>query len=85
MDKELSVRFDAIEMQIKAVYQAVSETRADLMALMNNQHERLINDLGSLRSDFVNTRDFLLRDAAGRGRQWLDLEERVAKLERRDE
>ena len=42
----------------------VAATEARLMRLMNDQHERVINDLTMLRSDFVNTKDFLIRDAA---------------------
>ena len=53
-----------------------------LVARMNDQHERLINDLTLLREDFTNTKDFLMRDAAVRSRQWLDLETCVTKVER---
>jgi hypothetical protein len=86
MDEELKAHLEAMETRltgrINATYQALGEVRTDLMALMNNQHERLLNDLSGLRGDFQNTKGFLLNDAATRGRQWLDLEDRVTKLER---
>jgi hypothetical protein len=53
-----------------------------LLARMNDQHERLINDLNGVRRDFTDTKDFLLRDSATGTRRWLDLEERVNRLER---
>lgn len=75
----------AVNDSVAAVRDSVAASEARLMRLMNDQHERVINDLTMLRSDFVNTKDFLIRDAATRSRQWLDLEERVSKLERKDE
>jgi len=80
MDDELKRYLEAMELRLS---DAVAAAKGDLMTLMNNQHERVINDLGTLRRDFTSTKEFLLQDAALRGRQWLDLEERVAKLERK--
>ena len=61
------------------IYLAAMEVR--LLVRMNDQHERLISSLNALRSDFANTKDFLLRDSLVNGRRWLDLEARVSKLE----
>jgi hypothetical protein len=82
-DDELRHRLNAIERGLTALNSALGEVRNDLLARMNNQHERLINDINGLRNDYINTKAFLLQDAAGRGRQWLDLEDRVSKLEQR--
>ena len=82
MEKRLSDSIAAVHDRIGAVYAALGETRSELVALMNNQYERLINDVGSMRRDFTTTKGFLREDAATRSRQWLDLEERVSKLER---
>lgn len=48
----------------------------------NDGQERLLNRLASLEADFQNTRGFLLNDAVVAGRRWLDLDERVTRLER---
>jgi hypothetical protein len=86
-DDELRRRLDTIERglteRLVGLNAALGEARNDLMALMNNQHERLINDIVGLRNDYINTKGFLLQDAAARGRQWLDLEDRVSKLEQK--
>ena len=76
MDEELRAYLEAMEGRLMSKIDA-------LTGQMNNQHERLINDIGSLRMDFTNTKDFLLRDAAVRSRQRLDLEARVGGLERK--
>ena len=72
MDDELQRYLQAMEGRlgtqlrdaIAGVNDSVAATEARLMRLMNDQHERVINDLTMLRSDFVNTKDFLIRDAA---------------------
>ncbi len=42
---------------------------ARLMARMNDQHERLINAITSLRRDFQNTKGFLIKDSLVRVRK----------------
>jgi hypothetical protein len=55
----------------------------DTMRLeFNDGQERLLNRLGSLEADFQNTKGFLVSDAVVAGRRWLDLDERVTRLER---
>ena len=61
------------------------ELRSCLEAMrreINNGQERLLNRLASLKQDFQNTEGFLINDAIVSGRRWLDLDERVARLER---
>ena len=61
------------------------ELRAYLDAMrseFNDAQERLLNRLASLEQDFQNTKGFLVGDAIVSGRRWLDLEERVNRLER---
>lgn len=58
---------------------------ADLMALMNNQHERLIERLNSLARDFQNTKGFLIDDALVLGRRMSSVEKRLDNLERPSE
>lgn len=48
----------------------------------NDAHEKLLNRLASLEGDFQNVRGFLLNDAAVSSRRWLDLENRLSRLER---
>lgn len=54
---------------------------ADLMALMNNQHERLIERINSLARDFENTKGFLIGDALVIGRRVSGVEKRLDDLE----
>ena len=49
---------------------------------INDAQERVLNKLTTLEADFANTKDFLLRDALAAGRRWLDLDERVSRIER---
>ena len=61
------------------------ELRAYLDAMrseFNDAQERLLNRLASLQQDFQNTKGFLVGDAIVSGRRWLDLDERVNRLER---
>ena len=61
------------------------ELRAYLDAMrseFNDAQERLLNRLASLEQDFQNTKGFLVGDAIVSGRRWLDLDERVNRLER---
>ena len=61
------------------------ELRAYLDAMrseFNDAQERLLNRLASLEQDFQNTKGFLVGDAIVSGRRWLDIEERVNRLER---
>jgi hypothetical protein len=47
-----------IERGLTALNSALGEVRNDLLARMNNQHERLINDINRLRNDYINTKAF---------------------------
>ena len=61
------------------------ELRAYLHAMrreINDGQERLLNRLGALEQDFINTKGFLVGDAIVSGRRWMDLDERVGRLER---
>jgi hypothetical protein len=61
------------------------ETRkafAELMALMNKQHERLIEQIGSLTRDFHNTKGFLIEDALTLGRRMSNIENRLDDLDK---
>jgi hypothetical protein len=51
------------------------------VAQINDKLERILNRMTSLEGDFQNTKGFLVNDAAIGGRRWLDLEDRVTKLE----
>lgn len=55
---------------------------AALLARMNEGFERTLNRLESLEKDFANTKGFLVSDSLVASRRWLDLEGRVAELER---
>ena len=62
------------------------ETRAafaSLMTLMNDQHERLIDTMTSLRRDFQNTKGFLIEDSLVLGQRTTNLENRLDGLERK--
>ena len=62
------------------------ETRRTLDEMrqqINDGIERILNRLGSLETDFTNTKGFLINDALVTGRRWLDLEARVTALEGR--
>jgi hypothetical protein len=50
---------------------------------MNEGFERVLNRLEALEKDFTNTKGFLIGDALVTSRRWLDLEARVAELERK--
>jgi len=61
------------------------ELRAYLDAMrreFNDANERLLNRMASLEQDFQNTKGFLVGDALVTGRRWLDLDERLGRLER---
>ena len=61
------------------------ELRAYLDAMrseFNDAQERLLNRITGLEQDFQNTKGFLIGDALVSGRRWLDLDERVTRLER---
>jgi hypothetical protein len=68
MDEELRAYLEGME--------------ARILQRLNDVTERLSNRMGSLESDFQNTKGFLIGDAAVSSRRWLDLEERVTRIER---
>jgi len=53
-----------------------------MLVKINDGQERLLNRMASLEQDFINTKGFLVGDAIVSGRRWLDLDERVGRLER---
>jgi hypothetical protein len=55
----------------------------ELRQQINDGFECILNRLGSLETDFANTKGFLASDGLLAGRRWLDLEARVAALEAR--
>ena len=62
------------------------ETRdafATLMTRMNDQHERLLDMMTSLRDDFANTKSFLIGDSLVVGRRVRGIEDRLDDLEKR--
>lgn len=63
------------------------ETRAAfaaLMSRMNDQHERLINIITSLHTDFSNTKGFLIGDALVMGRRVRAVEDRLDDIEKKE-
>lgn len=62
------------------------ETKAYLdtmMARINDQFERVLGNIGTLKADFQNSKSFLVDDALIMGRQMLSLEDRVSRMERK--
>jgi hypothetical protein len=55
-----------------------------LMAKINDGQERILNRLVSLERDFMNTKGFLVEDAVVSSRRWLDMDDRVTKIDRGD-
>jgi hypothetical protein len=53
-----------------------------LVAQVNTKLEQILNRLTGLEQDFQNTKGFLVGDAVVSSRRWLDLDERVSRLER---
>lgn len=53
-----------------------------LLGQVNDNIERVLERMGSLERDFQNTKEFLVGDALISGRQRLDMETRITKLER---
>jgi propanediol dehydratase small subunit len=54
-----------------------------LRELVNIKLERILDEIGTLRTDFQNTKGFLLEDAIVLGRRTLTIEERLSRLERK--
>jgi hypothetical protein len=54
-----------------------------LLAIMNDQHERLIDTMTSLRRDFQNTKGFLIEDSLVLGQRTTNVENRLDRLERK--
>jgi hypothetical protein len=54
-----------------------------LTALMNNQHERLLDRLNSLARDFQTTKGFLIEDALTLGRRISNVENRLDDLDKK--
>jgi uncharacterized protein Yka (UPF0111/DUF47 family) len=62
------------------------ETKAafdSLMARMNDQFERLLDAMTSLRADFANTKGFLIKDSLVLGSRITNVEDRLDDLERK--
>jgi hypothetical protein len=71
--------------RIAAMDGRIGSMEGRIMAKINDGFERVVNRLSSLERDFLNTKSFLVEDAVVSSRRWLDMDERVTKLERRDE
>jgi hypothetical protein len=56
---------------------------AEMMVHMNDGFERVLNEIGTLKTDFQNTKGFLLEDAIVMGRRTLSIEDRLTQLERK--
>lgn len=54
-----------------------------MLAEIVSRQGMVLDKLWVLERDFQNTREFLLGDALVGGRRWLDLEERVGRLEKK--
>ena len=52
-----------------------------MMAQINDKFERMLDEMSTLRSDFQNSKAFLLEDAIITGRRSLSVEQRLSKLE----
>lgn len=52
-----------------------------MMAQINDKFEQMLDEMGTLRTDFQNTKGFLLEDAIVMGRRSLSIEQRLTKLE----
>jgi hypothetical protein len=51
--------------------------------LVNTKLERILDEISTLRTDFQNTKGFLLDDAVVLGRRTLLVEDRLTRLERK--
>ena len=69
--------------ETKAAFGAVNARFDDMMARMNDQFERVINEIQSQRQDFLNAKGFLLEDALIMGRRLYSVEKRLDELERK--
>jgi hypothetical protein len=68
MDDELRAHLEAMEGRI--------------MAKINDGQERIVNRLSALERDFTNTKGFLVEDSIVSSRRWLDMDDRMTKIER---
>jgi len=68
MDEDLKAYLEAMERRI--------------MAKINDGHERIVNRLSALERDFTNTKGFLVEDPIVSSRRWLDMDDRMTKIER---
>lgn len=66
MDEDLRNYLEAMEGRFTA---CMTETEGRLTARMNDQHERVLNRLASLESDFQNIKGLLVEDAIISGRR----------------
>nr|WP_294550939.1 hypothetical protein [uncultured Rhodopila sp.] len=56
---------------------------AEMMARMNDGFERVLNEISTLKTDFQNTKGFLLEDSIVTSRRTLTIEDRLSALERK--
>jgi len=73
MDEELKAYLDGMESRIMKM-------EGRLIKLINDQHERLIDKVGTLSRDFQNTKGFLIEDAIVLGRRMTNIENRLDDL-----
>jgi hypothetical protein len=78
MDEETKAAFTTLEAHMNARFDA-------LMTRMNDQFERVVDTMGSLNADLRNTKAFLIEDAIVLGRRVSSIENRLDRMEKRDE
>ena len=78
MDDETRAAFATLEAHMNGRFHA-------LITRMNVQFERVIDTMGSLNTDLRNTKSFLLEDAIVLGRRISNVEDRLDRLEKRDD
>lgn len=91
MDEELRIYLESMEARligdsheaVQGLQANLERMQARLMAQINDASERLLDRLNNLERDFVNAKDFLVSDASVSSRRWIDLEERVTRLEQK--
>ena len=61
MDEKTRAEFAALREETRAAFAKTDAALNALLKLMNDQHERLIDQIKSLSHDFQNTKGFLMR------------------------
>ena len=69
--------------ETKQAFEGITGQLTALMAMMNDQHERLLEQITALRGDFQNSKSFLVEDSLVTGRRVMSVEDRLAAIEKR--